>query len=454
VQIEREHMEIGESGAWRSDILILVSGAAISVLLMFLLWEAAELRFATTDAIAHRMHYARGISSSLVTALVLGLLSYRQHLRRESTLEREVERRTKRLREAQSMLQLIVDTTPASLVLLDRGFRVVQANRSAEQVHGGALAGRVCFEALAGREDMCEECPAVHSFAGGGSHRVYGRRRDPRTGEVLEVECHPLTHDDGESYMLLVERIVTEQKKLEARLLHQEKMAAFGLLAAEVAHDMGNPLSSIDAQLQLLDERTLTSEAASVLRTVRGEVRRLHRILREIVDFARRRRDEATLVSVQEVVEDALRLLRHDRRMRAVELVEDFDAETPSVFMVEDHLVQVVLNLLINAVDAMPDGGTLRIELRPAGGNVALRIHDSGVGMEPAVLKQCLEPLFTTKDQGKGTGLGLSISKDILESAGGRIELFSAPERGTTVVVSLPAARTVREGASELASAT
>ena len=439
---------------WRSDIVVLVAGAAVSVLLMFLLWEAVELRFATSDAIAHRMHYARGISSSLVTALVIGLFSYRQHLRRESTLEQEVARRTKSLREAQSLLQLIVDTTPASIVLLDRGFRVVQANRSAEQVHGGALAGRLCFDALAGRQDMCVGCPAVESFEGGDSQRVYGTRRDPRTGEVLQVECHPLSRESGESYMLLVERIVTEQKKLEARLLHQEKMAAFGLLAAEVAHDMGNPLYSIDAQLQLLDVRTLPPETASVVGAVRSEVRRLHRILREIVDFARRRRDEATLVSVQSAVEDALRLLRHDRRMRSVELVEEFDAETPSVFMVEDHLVQVVLNVLINAVDAMPEGGTLRIELRPAGGTVALRIHDTGAGMEPGVLKQCLEPLFTTKDQGKGTGLGLSISKDILEAAGGRIELFSAPERGTTVVVTLPAAKTVREDTAELARAT
>jgi signal transduction histidine kinase len=144
-------------------------------------------------------------------------------------------------------------------------------------------------------------------------------------------------------------------------------------------------------------------------------------------------------------------LLRHDRRTRSVRLVEEFDAETPPVFMVEDHLIQVVLNLLLNAVDAMEQSGNLRIEVRPAGKDVALRIHDTGVGMEPSVLRQCLEPLFTTKERGKGTGLGLSISKDILHAAGGKLELFSAPARGTTVVVTIPAAQPTREEPTTIA---
>lgn len=262
---------------------------------------------------------------------------------------------------------------------------------------------------------------------------------DARTGEVLSVESHPLRLPDGEEGVLLVEQVVTEQRKLQARLLHQEKMAAFGLLAAGVAHEMGNPLSSIEAQLQLLEPRGLPGEAVPVLATVRQEVARLGRILRELVDFARRRRDEATLVSVQSVVGDALRLLRHDRRMREVTLREDFDPETPPVFMIEDHLMQVVLNLLLNALDAMPTGGALRIEVWTAGGRLALRVHDAGVGMDRSVLARCFEPLFTTKDTGRGTGLGLSISRDIARAAGGEIELHSAPGPGTTAVVTLPA---------------
>jgi len=140
------------------------------------------------------------------------------------------------------------------------------------------------------------------------------------------------------------------------------------------------------------------------------------------------------------VAEDALRILRHDPRMRNVTVASSFDPETPPVLVVEDHLMQVVFNLLLNAVDAMPEGGSLRLELSPAGSSVALRVHDTGCGMDRSVLNRCFEPLFTTKPPGRGTGLGLSISRDIIREGGGRLELHSSPGHGTTAVVSLPAA--------------
>ena len=412
------------------------AGAAfVCVLLAFLAFESLEETLAPNDAAAHTLHYVRGISASLLTAFVVGFVIYRNDRHRADQLEDEVSRRTREAEEAREFLQLVVDSTPAALLVLDPERRVVRANRTAEAVHGLRPVGRTCHELVAGRNEPCPDCGLA---AGDGSSPVC--HTDARTGEVLSVESHRLRLPDGRDGTLLVERVVTEQRKLQARLLHQEKMAAFGLLAAGVAHEMGNPLSSIEAQLQLLEPEDLPPEAASVVTTVRQEVGRLGRTLRELVDFARRRRDEATLVSVQSVVADALRLARHDRRMRQVSVREEFDPETPPVFLVEDHLVQVVLNLLLNALDAMStSGGVLRVEVGAATGQVALRIHDTGTGMDRAVLSRCFEPLFTTKEPGQGTGLGLSISRDIVRAAGGEIELHSAPGRGTTAVVTLPA---------------
>jgi signal transduction histidine kinase len=426
---------------WTSDLKTSAAGAATTVLVCFLLFTAAERSLVTRDEARWKLHFARGITTSLLTAGVVAVLSYRQHRARVRLLVDEASRRRAEARDALAMLQLVVDATPASLVVLDPDFRVVRANRVAELVHGPSLTGLECRQALGACGTRCDDCPAAESLKSGRPCTDARPHTDPRTGEVLSVESHPFTLPDGRQFVLLVERIVTEQRKLQARLVHQEKMAAFGLLAAGVAHDLGNPLASIGAQLQLLDETRLASDEASVIGAVRQEVGRLGRILRELVDFARRRRDEATLVSVQAVAEDALRLVRHDRRLRDVEVATEFDPETPPVLMGEDHLMQVVLNLLLNAVDAMPRGGRLRIEVRPAGDAVALRVHDDGVGMDRAVLARCFEPLYTTKEPGKGTGLGLSISRDILAEAHGAIELHSAPGHGTTAVVTLPAAR-------------
>jgi len=416
--------------------LVRVAGAGfLCVLVAFLAFEGVEEALEPGASAVRALHYVRGISASLLTALVVGWVTHRNDRRRAAELEAEVARRTREADAARDQLQVVVDTTPAALLVLDRERRVVQANRTAEAVHGVPPVGRTCHELIAARADPCPQC-GIGAGVPGASPLCH---TDARTGEVLSVESHPLRLPNGEAGVLLVEQVVTEQRKLQARLLHQEKMAAFGLLAAGVAHEMGNPLSSIEAQLQLLTPQDLQGQAPSVVATVRQEVGRLGRILRELVDFARRRRDEATLVSVQSVVSDALRLLRHDRRMRAVALREDFDPETPPVFVVEDHLMQVVLNLLLNALDAMPAGGSLKIEVGAADGQVALRIHDSGTGMDRALLARCFEPLFTTKEPGRGTGLGLSISRDIARAAGGEIELHSAPGRGTTAVVTLPA---------------
>lgn len=415
------------------------AAAGLTVLLLFLVFESVEHALAGTGADLRLLHFARGITVGVVTAAIVLLVSYRQHRRHERTLEEEVERRGRDAREARTFLQLVVDNTPASLVVLDPGLKVVEANEVARKVHGGELVGHRCSDVLAACSALCSECPAASSLTTGSAKAVERLHTEPRTGEVFTIESHPFAFPDGRKFVLLVERIVTEQRKLQVRLVHQEKMANFGLLAASFAHDLGNPLSSIEAQLQIVDERSLGEENAEVVATVRQEVTRLRRLLREMVDFARRRRDEASLVSVQAAVEDTLRLIRHDSRLRNVRVETEFDRETPPVFVVEDHLMQVVLNLLLNALDAMPDGGTLRLEVAPAGGSVVLRVHDTGHGMDHAVLARCLEPLFTTKAEGRGTGLGLAIARDIVRAAGGEVELHSTAGRGTTAIVTLPA---------------
>ncbi len=424
----------------RREVLLLAGAAAASVLVTFLAYEAVERAFIETEESRRLLHYGRGISASLVTAAAVGFLAHQQHGKRARSLAEEAERAARDARDARALLGFIVDATPSALIVLDPECRVVQTNRTAELVHGTELTGKLCRDAVAACSTLCAACPAAATLATGLPRTDLPPHTDPRTGEVLSIESHPLELPDGQRRVLLVEQVITAQKKLQARLLHQEKMAAFGLLAAGIAHDLGNPLASIEAQIQLLDAACLDPETASVLTSVREDARRLGRMIRELVDFARRRRDEATLVSVQAVAEDALRIAKHDPRMRKAGVKCVFDPETPPVLMVEDHLVQVVLNLVLNALDAMEEGGTLEIEVASGNQRVILRVTDSGCGMDSRVLERCFEPLFTTKPQGRGTGLGLSISRDIIRESGGELELHSSPGRGTSALVFLPAA--------------
>ena len=429
--------------------LRLAASVGLTVLVLFLLWEAAETTIAPNIEAMYWMHYTRGVSTSFIASIVAAVFLLRQRQASEAELRVIVKERTQEADDAKSLLQAVVDNTPAALFLLDADLTIVEANRLAEQAHGGSLIGKTCYQHIAGRSSVCPDCPVEASISAGVSGTAPGHMTDRRTGEVLALESHPLTLPDGRPGALVVERLVTEQKKLQVRLLHQEKMAAFGLLAAGVAHELGNPLSAVEMHLQLIADDDLPEATRTSLATVREEAARLRRTLREVVDFARRRRDEATLVSVRSVVDDALRLLRHDRRMRDITTDVQSDPETPPVFIVEDHLMQVALNLMINALDAMPDGGKLSVTVSTAADTASLKIADTGIGIDRGLIDRCFEPLFTTKAPGKGTGLGLSICNDIIRDAGGSIELHSSPGAGTTLIVTLPAAK--READAEMA---
>ncbi|MFT3768225.1 MAG: ATP-binding protein [Minicystis sp.] len=239
--------------------------------------------------------------------------------------------------------------------------------------------------------------------------------------------------------MIEVGRDVTERQALEAQVRHQEKMASLGLLAGGIAHDLGNPLASLSSELELLEGEDDLPRVRESLDVLRRHVDRISRTLREMVAFARRRRDELADVAIAAAIDDSARLVRHDPRWRKITLVREIPADLPPIRMVEDHLVMVLVNLMLNASDAMPEGGTLTITARAEGGAVELAVRDTGVGMTPDVLAQAMTPLFTTKGERRGTGLGLSVCRSVIQSIGGAIRIESAAGAGTAVIISMPA---------------
>lgn len=229
---------------------------------------------------------------------------------------------------------------------------------------------------------------------------------------------------------------------------HQEKMAAVGSLAAAVAHEIGNPINSISGIAQHTmdairtrqrpDDGTLCCNAELILR----QTERIGSIVRQLADLSASRSPDPELLHINELVQTTCSFIRYDQRFRHIELVSDPDRDLPAVRAVADYLTQVLMNLLINAADAM-EGVTdrkpaIRVSTRRAGGEIVLSVSDNGNGMDPEVFAHAFERSFTTKPAGKGRGIGLYLCKTLIEEIGGRIELRSTPGTGTTAEVRLP----------------
>jgi two-component system, NtrC family, sensor kinase len=244
-----------------------------------------------------------------------------------------------------------------------------------------------------------------------------------------------------ENQSLLEARIAERTRELQeaqAHVLHQEKMAAFGLLAAGIAHEVGNPLTSISALVQLLQRRDCDGYTRERLALVNGQLQRIQTTLRELVNFSRPASTARARVAPAEVVAEALNIAKFYKRTRDLHVSADVPAGLPPLDGVRDQLVQVFLNLVLNAIDATPRGGhvTLRAEREP--GAVVVSVADDGAGIAPEHRDRLFQPYFTTKRH--GTGLGLFVTRKLVADHGGDVGFASEPGQGTVFRVRLPVA--------------
>lgn len=234
--------------------------------------------------------------------------------------------------------------------------------------------------------------------------------------------------------------------ELRGRFAHQEKMLALGMFATGMAHEIGNPIQAISALAEqvagsLEEEGANADIAANIasIHAISAQADRLTRTVRDIREFAHPGKAELEDVDVNEVVRTTANLMRFDPRFRRGRLDVECQAENSVVRAVADHLVQVVMNLLVNAADAVDEGaGSIRISTRDDGDRVHVEVEDTGSGMAPDVLQKAREPFFTTKPRNKGTGLGLSICRSIIEEHRGSMHIVSEPGKGTTVTLAIP----------------
>lgn len=255
-------------------------------------------------------------------------------------------------------------------------------------------------------------------------------------------------------YVEALIRDVSERKKLDdqsrdlyQQLLQAEKMAALGQTISGVAHELNNPLATILSWAERLAERTLDDTARRGVEVILGEAERAARIVRNLLTFARKRQSTRAMVDLNQIVRETLALRSYEQRLTNIEVITALAAGLPKVFADPHQIQQVLLNLIINAEQAMlaANGrGSLVIRTwhdaeRDA---VAMEVSDDGPGVPPELEHKIFDPFFTTKEVGKGTGLGLTVAYAIVQEHGGRIRLVPGHDRGASFVVELPVSGT------------
>ncbi len=348
------------------------------------------------------------------------------------------------LARSEARFRLLIEKSPDGIVVLREG-RLVYANPAVVRMFGYArsedLLGRSIVD-LTVPEDrpiLLSRLPAV---AAGESipPQVYrGLRAD---GGIVTAEIVSLaTEFEGTSVVLGFARDITERERLRAQAIQADRMATLGFLAAGVAHEINNPLAYLSVLLQSL-EREVGPAAEPRLTDARQAVERIAAIVRDLRTFSRPDRAEIASADVSRVLASALKMADHEIKHRA-ELVTAIEV-VPPVAASEARLGQVFLNLLVNAIQALPEESdvrpVIRVSARAVGDRVVVEVTDSGVGMTPTVRARIFDPFFTTKPAGAGTGLGLSICRDIINAYGGDITVESEVGRGSTFRVSFPTA--------------
>lgn len=242
-----------------------------------------------------------------------------------------------------------------------------------------------------------------------------------------------------------LERATAELKATQHQLVRSEKLASVGRLSAGIAHEIGNPLAAILGLVEILQMGGLEErEQAEFLKRIRSETERIHRIIRELLDYSRNQPEaaapnaEADLV---EVIEHAVKLVAPQNDLRRITIERRFEAEQLPVWGSADELSQVVLNLLLNATDAIAGEGNILIEAATDSDSVLLKVTDSGPGIAPEVRDKLFEPFVTTKLAGKGTGLGLAVCHALVQRYGGSIHAENASHGGARFVVRLKPAK-------------
>jgi two-component system, NtrC family, sensor kinase len=272
------------------------------------------------------------------------------------------------------------------------------------------------------------------------------RFRLPRSGGeefVVNASFAPLLGKNGEhAGRLILLDDITQRVCMEEQMVQNEKLTSLGLLAAGVAHEVNTPLAVISNYIQMLSKQLPGEDPRQkTIDKIVKQTFRASEIVNNLLNFSRTAPAEFSEVDLNSILDETLSLVQHPFRTARVNVIRNFGSGLPAMLGSSTRLQQVFLNLLMNARDAMPSGGMVEVRTYAQNGSVEVEITDTGIGIRAENLHRIFDPFFTTKAPGRGTGLGLSVSYGIVKEHGGKVEVRSTPEKGTSFRLEFPVAR-------------
>ncbi|MDH4161094.1 MAG: ATP-binding protein [Nitrospirota bacterium] len=362
------------------------------------------------------------------------------------TRKKEME---EQISDGRKRLQTVFDGITDGIQVVDREFRITAVNRSMTALVGGNVAiGNRCYRSCASSTEVCDECPAVETFRSGQPASVV--KRIPRKNKsfsnigedrIYEISTFPLL-DRGNRVLQVVEYIkdVTERILLAERLEHSRRLAALGEMAARVAHEVRNPLNAITgAAHYLASEYSQDGTIQQFTSLIKRQSDRVEQVASDILHAARPLRLNRTAVDLTAVFEYVFTTLDHAIRAQGI-IVRHSSIKEPVIIQADEvQIEQAAINIVKNAIEAMPEGGVLAVETTiSADGRWGIAtVEDDGCGIRPEEREKVFQAFYTTKAQ--GTGLGLSIVEGVLKNHGGTIAIEQPSHAGTRITMRLPA---------------
>ena len=342
----------------------------------------------------------------------------------------------------------LLSTANSLIISLDRKGRILLFNKMCEELLGydqSEVIGKDWFDIFLPEAVRDNVRGVFEQLVDIGTPKHYENDIVTKSGTLRTILWSNTTLKDDSGNVigtLSIGQDVTEFLVLKKKIGRSEQLAVLGQLAAGIAHEVGNPLTSIASLVQLLQRSHDEQDLKEKLDLIMSQTKRITQIIRDLVDFSRPSESEEEITDINAQIEKAVRIAQIDDKSRDINFKLDLSPEIGHPFLIPDQFFQVILNLLLNAVDAsIEHGDTISIRSFERNGDIQINITDNGIGIPPDKIDRIFEPFYTTKEVGKGTGLGLWVSSGIVNSFGGNIEVESEVNKETTFRIKIPVSK-------------